>query len=87
MPQVRGELATILATSVLSVLGTLSAVRWAGTPLHVKHPCAGAGAAAAVTSPGPAGRQEEAEAALAGSDPRVGAQWLAQARESSLWAR
>ena len=68
---------TVLVTSVLSVLGTLFAVRWIGTPLHVKYQCAGA--AGAATLPQTQGRREEAGTSFAGIDPRARAQWLTQA--------
>jgi len=84
VPQVRGELATVLATSVLSVLATLFAVRWIGTPLHVKYPCAGAVAAGTAALPAPGGRHDEAVTPIAGDEQRARAQWLAQARESFL---
>ena len=76
VPQVRGELATVLATSVLSILATLFAVRWIGAPLLVKHPCA------ATTFPEPGRRHETADSPAAGSDIRARAQWLAQVREN-----
>ena len=69
----------MFATSVLSVMGTLCAVRWAGMPLRVKHPCTGAMAAASVvTLADPQVRNGEVGLALADSDARARAQWLAQ---------
>ena len=83
VPQVRGEVATVLATSVLSVLVTLFAVRWIGTPLLVKYPCAGAVAVGAATFPRPGERHEIVDAPVANGDLTARAQWLAQARK--IW--
>ena len=79
--QVRGELATVFATSVLSILGTLYAVYWVGTPLHVKYSCAGSmtGVVALEDSQTAHG---EATQALGNSHQQATAQWLAQVTEA-----
>ena len=51
--QVPAELCTVIVACVLSVLGTLLAVRWIGTPLRVRLTCAEAPAAGLALARGP----------------------------------
>ena len=78
--QVRGELCAVVGTSVLSVLGTLLAVRWLGTPLRVKFTCAEAPAAGLTLAPAPGLYAADAPIFGAGhprlpNHPRVQVRW------------